>query len=48
MYNNILNLIEGGYFVPMWKSNDDCVQPIIGKPFTPKSPTVFPILQVKL
>lgn len=46
-YNDILNLLENGYFVPMWKSDDDCVQPTIGKPFSPKSSTIlFPPLQV--
>jgi len=45
MYNDILSLLENGYFVPMWKSNDECVQPLIGKPFSPKS-TVHPTLQV--
>ncbi|CAH1736145.1 unnamed protein product [Aphis gossypii] len=45
-YNDILNLLENGYFVPMWKSDDDCVQPTIGKPFSPKSSTIlFPPLQ---
>lgn len=42
MYNDILHLLENGYFVPMWKSDDDCVQPTIGKPFSPKSLTIFP------
>lgn len=46
MYNDILNLLENGYFVPMWKSDDDCIQPSIGKPFSPKSSTVFPMIQV--
>lgn len=45
-YNDIFNLLENGYFVPMWKSDDDCVQPTIGKPFSPKSSTIFPTLQV--
>lgn len=46
MYCDILNLLENGYFVPMWKSDDDCVQPTIGKPFSPKTSTVFSTLQV--
>lgn len=46
MYDDINNLIENGYFVPMWKSDDDCVQPTIGKPFSPKSSSMFPTLQV--
>lgn len=46
MFNDILNLIENGYFVPMWKSDDDCIQPTIGKPFSPKSSPIFPISQV--
>ncbi|XP_026822178.1 ankyrin repeat and LEM domain-containing protein 2 [Rhopalosiphum maidis] len=45
MYNDILHLLENGYFVPMWKSDDDCVQPTIGKPFSPKSSTIFSPLQ---
>jgi hypothetical protein len=48
MYNDILNLLEIGYFVPMWKSDDDCDQPLIGRPFSPKSPTTFSNLQVNL
>lgn len=46
MYNDILNLLENGYFVPMWKSDDDCIQPTIGKPFSPKSSTILPTIQV--
>lgn len=46
MYNDILHLLENGYFVPMFKSDDDCVQPTIGKPFSPKSSTIIPPLQV--
>ncbi|XP_060872004.1 ankyrin repeat and LEM domain-containing protein 2 [Metopolophium dirhodum] len=45
MYNDILHLIENGFFVPMWKSDDDCAQPTIGKPFSPKSSTIIPPLQ---
>lgn len=48
MYNEILNLLENAYFVPMWKSDDDCDQPKIGRPFSPKSPTIFPTIQVKI
>jgi len=46
MYNDILHLLENGFFVPMWKSEDDCVQPTIGKPFSPKSSTKIPQLEV--
>jgi len=46
MYNDILHLIENGFFVPMWKSDDDCAQPTIGKPFSPKSSTIILPLQV--
>lgn len=46
MYNAIFNLIENGFFVPMWKSDDNCVQPTIGKPFSPKSSSMFPTFQV--
>ncbi|KAL5233652.1 hypothetical protein ACI65C_001062 [Semiaphis heraclei] len=45
MYNDILHLLENGFFVPMWKSEDDCVQPTIGKPFSPKSSTKIPQLE---
>lgn len=48
MYNDILGLLENGYFVPMWKSDDECVQPSIGKPFSPKSSNIFPTLQVTI
>lgn len=46
MYYDILNLLENGYFVPMWKSDDDCDQPVIGKPFSPKNSTIFSTVQV--
>lgn len=48
VYNDILNLLEDGFFVPMWKSDDDCIEPTIGKPFSPKSSTLFPTPQVKI
>jgi len=48
MYNDILHLLENRYFVPMWKSDDECVQPSIGKPFSPKSSKIFLALQVKI
>lgn len=45
MHNEILNLLENGYFVPLWKSDDDCIQPTIGKPL-PKSSPIFTTIQV--
>lgn len=32
----------------MWKSDDDCIQPLIGKPFSPKSSTIFSPEQVTI
>ncbi|XP_050546635.1 ankyrin repeat and LEM domain-containing protein 2 homolog isoform X2 [Daktulosphaira vitifoliae] len=44
-YNEILNLLEDVFFVPMWKSDDNCIQPTIGKPFSPKSSPIISITQ---
>lgn len=40
----IHKLLDELFYVPVWRSEEDVMQPIIGKPFSPKSPPVYPLV----
>lgn len=44
----IHKLLDELYFVPVWRSDDEVIQPIVGKPFSPKSPPVCPMVRFYL
>lgn len=40
LVNKIASLLEDRFYVPVLRSEDNCVQPTIGEPFSPSSPPV--------
>lgn len=44
--SDIHKLLDELYFVPVWRSEDEVIQPVVGKPFSPKSPPVCPMVRI--
>lgn len=43
--SDIQKLLDELYFVPVWRSDDEVIQPVVGTPFSPKSPPVCPMVK---